>query len=285
MKKELMETLIDLALQEDLGPHDVTTNALIPETAYGIAKVLAKEDFLLAGIEVFSRVFSRLDSKTKVTYFFRDGDSIKSGDIIAEVNGPLRALLSGERTALNFLQRLSGIATFCRMIVKKIEDYPVKILDTRKTTPGWRMLEKEAIRIGGGFNHRFGLFDGVLIKDNHIQAVGSITRAITLARAYAPLTLKIEVEVNRLEQVEEALAAKADIIMLDNMSIEEMEVAVKKINGRALVEASGGITLKNVEAVAKTGVNFISLGALTSNVRSVDISMELEGKTDNASYH
>ncbi len=276
--KGFVETLIDLALEEDLGPHDLTTNALIPETDYGIAKVMAKEDFLLAGIKVFCQVFSRLDSRTKTTQFFLEGDIIKSGEIIAEVDGPLRALLSGERTALNFLQRLSGIATFCRMIVKKIENYPVKILDTRKTTPGWRQLEKEAVRIGGGSNHRFGLFDGILIKDNHIQAVGSITQAIILARSYAPLTLKIEVEVNNLEQVEEALAAKADIIMLDNMPIEEMELAVKKINGRALVEASGGITLNNVEAVAKTGVNFISLGSLTSNVRAVDISMELERK-------
>ncbi|MCX8011558.1 MAG: carboxylating nicotinate-nucleotide diphosphorylase [Desulfobacterota bacterium] len=274
----MVETLIDLALQEDLGPHDITTNALISETDYGVAKVIAKEDFLLAGIKVFGEVFSRLDRRTRVTQFFQDGDNIKSGEIIAEVNGPLRALLSGERTALNFLQRLSGIATFCRMVVKKIENYPVKILDTRKTTPGWRRLEKEAVRIGGGFNHRFGLFDGVLIKDNHIQALGSIARAIAQARSFAPLTLKIEVEVNSLDQVEEALAANADIIMLDNMSIEEMELAVKRINGRALVEASGGITLKNVEAVAKTGVNFISLGTLTSNVRAVDISMELEGK-------
>ncbi len=164
------------------------------------------------------------------------------------------------------------------MVVKKVKGYPIKILDTRKTTPGWRVLEKEAVRVGGGFNHRFGLFDGVLIKDNHIQAVGTITRAIALARSKAPVTLKIEVEVNTLEQVDEALKAKADIIMLDNMSLEAVKRAVKKIKGRALVEASGGITLENVASVAKTGIDVISIGALTSAFRAVDISMELEGK-------
>lgn len=275
---EGIDALIDLALQEDFGPHDVTTKSLIKEKDLGVAKVLAKEDFLLAGMSVFSRVFFRFDETTQVTSFFKEGEEVKDGDIIAEVKGPLWVLLSGERTALNFLQRLSGIATFTRMVVKKVEDYPVKILDTRKTTPGWRVLEKEAVRVGGGFNHRFGLYDGVLIKDNHIQAVGSITRAITLARSQAPLTLKIEVEVNTFEQVEEALKAKADIIMLDNMSLADMKRAVKKIKGLALVEASGGITLENVESVARTGVDVISIGALTSAFRAVDISMELEGK-------
>ena len=275
---EAVEALIDLALREDLGPHDITTKSLIKEKDRGSATVLAKEDFLLAGLSVFSRVFFRLDEKISVTSFFKDGEEVKAGNIIAEVEGPLWVLLSGERTALNFLQRLSGIATFTRMVVKKVKGYPIKILDTRKTTPGWRVLEKEAVRVGGGFNHRFGLFDGVLIKDNHIQAVGNITQAITLARSKAPVTLKIEVEVNTLEQVDEALKAKADIIMLDNMSLEDMKRAVKKIKGRALVEASGGITLENVASVAKTGIDVISIGALTSAFRAVDISMELEGK-------
>jgi nicotinate-nucleotide pyrophosphorylase (carboxylating) len=275
---EAVEALIDLALQEDLGPHDITTKSLIKEKDRGSATVLAKEDFLLAGLSVFSRVFFRLDEKVRVASFFKDGEEIKAGNIIAKVEGPLWALLSGERTALNFLQRLSGIATFTRMVVKKIKGYPTKILDTRKTTPGWRVLEKEAVRVGGGFNHRFGLFDGVLIKDNHIQAVGNITRAIMLARSKAPVTLKIEVEVNTLEQVDEALKAKADIVMLDNMSLEDMKRAVKKIKDRALVEASGGITLENVASVAKTGIDVISIGALTSAFRAIDISMELEGK-------
>ena len=275
---EVIASLIELALQEDLGLQDVTTKSLIKEKDLGKARVIAKEAFLLAGIKVFSQVFSRLEDKVKVTPLFKDGAKIKNNDIIAEVKGPLWALLSGERTALNFLQRLSGIATFTRKIIKKVERYPVKILDTRKTTPGWRLLEKEAVRTGGGFNHRFGLYDGVLIKDNHIQAVGGIFRAVERARAHAPLTLKIEVEVNTLKEVEEALKAKADIIMLDNMSLKNMEQAVKQIKGRALVEASGGINPENIEAVAKTGVDFISLGALTSAFRAVDISMDVEEK-------
>ena len=275
---EAIDALIDLALREDLGPHDVTTKSLVKKKDRGSATVLAKEDFLLAGLSVFSRVFFRLDEKISVSVFFKDGEEVKAGDIIVEVKGPLWVLLSGERTALNFLQRLSGIATFTRTVVKKVKGYPVKILDTRKTTPGWRALEKEAVRIGGGFNHRFGLYDGVLIKDNHIQAVGNITRAIMLARFNAPVTLKIEVEVNTLKQLDEALKANADIIMLDNMSLEDMTCAVKKIKGRALVEASGGITLENIASVAKTGVDFISIGALTSAPRAIDISMELGGK-------
>ncbi|HPD61186.1 MAG TPA: carboxylating nicotinate-nucleotide diphosphorylase, partial [Thermodesulfobacteriota bacterium] len=224
---EPVETLIDLALREDLGPQDITTQSLIKEKDGGSATVLAKEDFLLAGLNIFSRVFFHLDESVSVTSFFKDGEEVKAGNIIAQVEGPLWALLSGERTALNFLQRLSGIATFTRLVVKKVTGYPIKILDTRKTTPGWRVLEKEAVRVGGGFNHRFGLFDGVLIKDNHIQAVGSIAQAIALARSKAPVTLKIEVEVNTLEQLDEALKAKADIIMLDNMAVEQMQKAVE----------------------------------------------------------
>lgn len=270
-----VEALIDLALWEDIGPRDVTTNSLIKKHEQGCARIRAKECFLLAGLEVFAEVFIRLEKEVVITPFFHDGAEIESGSIVAEVYGPLWALLSGERTALNFLQRLSGIATFAQQLMKKLEGYPVRILDTRKTTPGWRVLEKEAVRIGGGCNHRWGLFDGVLIKDNHIRALGSITRAIETARSAVPLMLKIEVEVNSLEEVSEALEAKADIIMLDNMSVDDMRLAVERIGGAALVEASGGISLENVVAIAQTGVNFISMGVLTTAVKAVDISMEL----------
>ena len=216
-----------------------------------------------------------MEKEIRITPFFDDGAEVESGDILAEVKGPLWALLSGERTALNFLQRLSGIATFARQLTNKVAKYPVRILDTRKTTPGWRTLEKDAVRIGGGYNHRWGLFDGVLIKDNHIRAVGSITKAIAIARSQAPLALKVEVEVSSLKEVDEALKATADIIMLDNMSVADMRLAVEKIGGAALVEASGGITLENVVSIAKTGVDFISMGVLTTAVKAVDISMDL----------
>ncbi|MFH0813155.1 MAG: carboxylating nicotinate-nucleotide diphosphorylase [Pseudomonadota bacterium] len=273
-----VEAIIALALWEDIGHQDVTTRSLIDVAERGNARIKAKEDFLLAGMNIFFRVFVQLEKEVTITPFFHDGDEIKQGDVIAEVRGPLWALLTGERTALNFLQRLSGIATLTREIVKKVERYPVRILDTRKTTPGWRTLEKEAVKVGGGFNHRWGLYDGVLIKDNHIRAVGGIEKAVAKARAQIPLTMKIEVEVSSLEEVDEALRAKADIIMLDNMSLDEMRLAVEKIKGRALVEASGGITIENVASVAKTGVDFISMGALTTSFRAVDISMDLEAK-------
>lgn len=273
-----VEAIIALALWEDIGHQDVTTRSLIDVAERGNARIKAKEDFLLAGMNIFFRVFVQLEKEVTITPFFHDGDEIKQGDVIAEVRGPLWALLTGERTALNFLQRLSGIATLTREIVKKVERYPVRILDTRKTTPGWRTLEKEAVKVGGGFNHRWGLYDGVLIKDNHIRAVGGIEKAVAKARAQIPLTMKIEVEVSSLEEVDEALRAKADIIMLDNMSLDEMRLAVEKIKGRAPVEASGGITIENVASVAKTGVDFISMGALTTSFRAVDISMDLEAK-------
>jgi nicotinate-nucleotide pyrophosphorylase (carboxylating) len=273
-----IETIIDRALREDIGPRDVTTNSLIEKEDQGCGRIRAKESFLLAGMEVFSQVFARLEKNVEVRPLFDDGDEIENDTIIAEMQGPLWALLSGERTALNFLQRLSGIATFARKLTEKVAAYPVRILDTRKTTPGWRALEKEAVRLGGAHNHRWGLYDGVLIKDNHIRAVGSITEAIARARSGVPLTSKIEVEVSSLEEVEEALEAKADIIMLDNMTAPDMRLAVAKIGGAALVEASGGITLENIAAIAETGVDFISVGALTTAVRAVDISMEVGGQ-------
>lgn len=271
-----IQELIDLALREDLGYGDATTKALIPEDQHGRARVEAREDFVLAGLRVFAQVFHRLEPAIASTFFMKDGALVHAGEKIARLEGPLWALLSGERTALNFLQRLSGIATLTRQVVQRVEAYPVKILDTRKTTPGWRTLEKEAVAVGGGHNHRTGLFDGVLIKDNHVRAAGGVGRAVALARERASFTLKIEVEVTTLAEVKEALRAKADIIMLDNMSLDEMRRAVEVIRGRALVEASGGVTLDNVEAVAKTGVDCISMGALTSAFRAVDISMEVE---------
>lgn len=271
-----IQDLIDLALREDLGYGDVTTKALIPEDHYGRARVEAREDFVLAGLEVFALVFHRLEPTIALTTFAKDGAPVHAGDTIARLEGPLWALLGGERTALNFLQRLSGVATLTRHVVQRVQAYPVKILDTRKTTPGWRVIEKEAVVAGGAHNHRTGLFDGVLIKDNHLRAAGGVARAVARARARAPFTLKIEVEVTTLAEVQEALDAKADIIMLDNMSLEEMRRAVEVIRGRALTEASGGVTLDNVEAVAQTGVDCISMGALTSAFRAVDISMEVE---------
>ncbi|MBN2467570.1 MAG: carboxylating nicotinate-nucleotide diphosphorylase [Deltaproteobacteria bacterium] len=268
--------IIDLALREDIGHRDVTTHLLVNKEARGTARMRAKETFVLAGSEIVSQVFVRLGGDVKTTLFYEDGAEVHAGDAIAELKGSLRVLLGGERTALNFLQRLSGVATETRRIVKKVEGYPVRILDTRKTTPGWRALEKEAVRIGGGYNHRWGLYDGILIKDNHIGVAGGIVRAVERARLNAPLLAKIEVEVSTLREVEEALRAGADVIMLDNMSITDMKKAVDFINKRALVEASGGITFENVEAIARTGVDFVSMGALTTASRAVDITMEVE---------
>jgi nicotinate-nucleotide pyrophosphorylase (carboxylating) len=271
-----IDALIDLALREDLGHRDVTTSILIDKTAVGAARITAKEEFFLAGMSAFARVFQRLFADIKIESAFQDGDHVPRGTVIARVSGPVWALLSGERTALNFVQRLSGIATLTRHVTDKVRHYPVRVVDTRKTTPGWRTLEKEAVRTGGGFNHRFGLYDGVLIKDNHLRAAGSIAKAVALVRSKAPFTLKIEVEVETMAQVDEALAAKADIIMLDNMNEQDMRAAVRRINGRALVEASGGITPDNVQQVAQTGVDVISMGMLTTAARAVDISLGLE---------
>ena len=270
------DALISLALWEDIGHRDVTTDILIDECAIGSATILAKENFLLAGLEVFTRVFYHVDKRVAVQAILQDGDEVAAGSTVARVTGPVRALLSGERTALNFLQRLSGVATLVRQVTDSVRQYPARIVDTRKTTPGWRQLEKDAVRIGGARNHRCGLYDGVLIKDNHIRAAGDITTAVSRAREQAPFTLKIEVEVESLAQLEEALASRADIIMLDNMSLDDMREAVKRVNGRAIIEASGGITPENVEDVARTGVDVISMRMLTSAPRAVDISMELD---------
>ena len=273
--RPLIDRIIDLALEEDLGPGDLTTWAIIDPSIKGKARLLAKEEIVLAGIEVFGKVLSRLDPEIAVECNFHDGDVVAKAKDIGVVKGSIRGILSGERTALNFLQHLSGIATLTRRYVDKTDPSKVRVIDTRKTTPGLRVLEKYAVRVGGGFNHRFGLFDGVLIKDNHIAAVGSISKAVAKIRATVPHTLRIEVEVDDIKGLEQALEAGADAILLDNMSVKEMEEAVTIAGGRVLLEASGGITLESIEEISQTGVNLISVGAITHSARSVDISLEL----------
>lgn len=264
------------ALKEDMPLGDITTDNIINEESVSKAEFLAKQDAVIAGLDVAKHVFEVLDSNCEFTAFVNDGDSVKKGDIIASVSGPTRALLKAERTALNFLQRLSAIATMTNRYVKKIEGLPVRIADTRKTTPGLRFMEKYAVSAGGGSNHRFSLSDGVLIKDNHIAAAGGIRNAIEAVRKNIPHTVKIEVEVESLEEVKEALDCKADIIMLDNMTNQQMAEAVILINKRALVEASGNMSEETIYDVALTGVDIISIGKLTHSANSVDISMNIE---------
>ena len=270
-----IKTFISNALREDIGPGDLTTEALIQPDIEGKAELIAKEPLILAGIEVAREVFHQVNQDINFLGRHPDGEDLSSSTVIATISGPLRSLLTAERVALNLLQRLSGIATLTRQYVNGIEGTKARIVDTRKTTPGLRALEKYAVTIGGGKNHRFGLFDGILIKDNHIAAVGSLTEAVKRAREKVPHTLKIEVETENLDQVREAISAGAEIIMLDNMDIETMKEAVKLINGKALIEASGGINLNNVRQVAETGVDLISVGAITHSARSMDISMEI----------
>lgn len=270
-----IDKIIDSALEEDLGPGDITTSAIIDSSLKGKARLLAKEEIILAGIEVFSRVFSRLDPEIVVECTYHDGDVVPNGYDIGIIRGSMRGMLSGERTALNFLQHLSGIATLTKRYVEKIDPSKVRVIDTRKTTPRLRILEKYAVRMGGGFNHRFGLFDGILIKDNHIAAAGSISKALAKIKANVPHTLKIEVEVEDIKGVEEAIVAGADAILLDNMSVKEMKEAVSIARGRVLLEASGGITLESIGEISKTGINLISIGAITHSARSVDISLEV----------
>lgn len=269
-----VEQLIERALEEDVGTGDITTLTTISEDAVGHGKYIAKEDGVLCGIDLARRVYEKLDGKIEFTAYKKDGDEVVRGDIIAEVHGPAISLLTGERVGLNLMQRLSGTATKTRECVKKIEGTNATIADTRKTTPGLRVLEKYAVRVGGGSNHRFNLADGILIKDNHIVAAGGITEAVKRARKNAPHTLKVEVEVETFEQLEEALEAGADIIMLDNMSCEDMTRAVKIVDGRAKTEASGNMGDRDLLEVAKTGVDIISIGALTHSVRSLDISLK-----------
>ncbi len=265
---------IRLALVEDLGHGDVTSLLIVPECKDAKAAIRAKEDLVLAGMPFVKEVFAAVDACIDIKSFFNEGDDILKGSVIAEVTGNARALLAGERTALNLLQRVSGIATLTRSYKKLVSDLGVKIVDTRKTSPGMRFFEKYGVRAGGGDNHRFGLYDGVLIKDNHIRIAGGITEAMMQAKKTHHL-MKVEVEVGNFDELREALDAGADVIMLDNMSSSDMTQAVKITNGRALLEASGNITIDNIRLIAETGVDLISIGALTHSARAVDISMKI----------
>lgn len=268
------DRLIRMALEEDITSEDVSTNAVMPEYAAGTVDLIAKKDGVIAGLDVYARVFTLLDEKTEIIFFCKDGDTVRKGEKLAVVNGDIRVLLSGERVALNYLQRMSGIATYTREVASLLEGSRVTLLDTRKTTPNCRIFEKYAVRIGGGQNHRYNLSDGVLLKDNHIGAAGSITKAIRMAKEYAPFVRKIEIEVETLEQVKEAVAAGADIIMLDNMTPEMMKQAVALIDGKAQTECSGNVTKENIAKIRDIGVDFVSSGALTHSAPILDISMK-----------
>ena len=264
------------ALKEDVGTGDITTNSCVPENAVSRGVFKAKEAGVICGLGVLARIFALLDDSVLVTAFKKDGDLIEAGSKIAGISGPSRSILTGERTALNILQHLSGVATRTSQAAKSVSGTKAKIVDTRKTAPGLRVLDKYAVRCGGGSNHRFNLSDGVLIKDNHIAAAGGISSAVSFARSNCPFTVKIEVEVETPAQIEEALAAGADIIMLDNMTVEAMAEAVKTIGGRALIEASGNMGERDLREVAQTGVDFISVGALTHSVKALDISLKFD---------
>ena len=268
------DQLIRMALQEDITSEDVSTNAVMPTATKGTVELIAKEDGVIAGLDIYARVFTILDEKTEIDFHCKDGDEVKKGELMATVTGDIRVLLSGERVALNYLQRMSGIATYTRQVAKLLEGSKVTLLDTRKTTPNCRVFEKYAVRVGGGCNHRYNLSDGVLLKDNHIGAAGSVTKAVQMAKAYAPFVRKIEIEVETLEQVKEAVEAGADIIMLDNMTPEVMKQAVELIDGRAQTECSGNITKENIQKIREIGVDFVSSGALTHSAPILDISMK-----------
>lgn len=277
-----IQHLIEIALQEDIGPGDITTDNLVGPDLEGKGVITAKEPLVIAGLDVAGQVFEHLDHEVIFRAGYEDGDVIKDGGTVAEVEGKLQVLLKGERTALNFLQRLSGIATCVRSYVDELANQSVRLVDTRKTAPGWRVLEKYAVRMGGAHNHRMGLYDGVLIKDNHIAACGGIIKAVDRIRANVSHLVKIEVEVSDLSQVKDAMDAGADVIMLDNMNIKKIKEAVAFINGKAAVEVSGGITKKGLKPLAVTGVDIISVGALTHSARCVDISMRISPLVRNA---
>ena len=265
---------IKMALEEDINSEDVSTNAVMPEYKKGEVQLICKEDGIIAGLMVFERVFTLLDSDTQVTCHVKDGDEVKKGEVLAVVTGDIRVLLSGERTALNYLQRMSGIATYTRSVARLLEGTKTTLLDTRKTTPGMRVFEKYAVRVGGGANHRYNLSDGVLLKDNHIDAAGGVTQAVQAARAYAPFVRKIEVETENLDMVREAVEAGADIIMLDNMTPKQMAEAIQLIKGTAETECSGNVTKENINTITQLGVDYISSGALTHSAPILDISMK-----------
>ena len=269
-----IDPLILGALREDISGEDVSTNSVMPTSQAGMVTLICKEEGVICGLQVFERVFTLLDEKTEVKFFVKDGDSVKPGDKLAEVYGDIRVLLSGERTALNYLQRMSGIATYTRKVAALLEGSGIKLLDTRKTTPNNRIFEKYAVRIGGGNNHRYNLSDGVLLKDNHIGAAGGVKEAIAMAKEYAPFVRKIEIETEDLDMVRDAVEAGADIIMLDNMTIEQITEAVKIIDGKAEIEISGNVTAENIERLKGTGVNYISSGALTHSAPILDVSLK-----------
>ena len=268
------DELILSALKEDISSEDVSTNAVMPDYQLGEVELLCKEDGVIAGLPVFARVFELLDAKTEVTLFAKDGDTVTKGQKLGVIRGDIRVLLSGERTALNYLQRMSGIATYTRSIAMLFEGSKTKLLDTRKTTPNMRIFEKYAVKVGGGYNHRYNLSDGVLLKDNHIGAAGSVAKAVAMAKEYAPFVRKIEIEVENLDMFKEALEAGADIIMLDNMSVEDMREAVRLADGKAEIECSGNVTRENVERLIDIGVDYISSGALTHSAPILDLSLK-----------
>ena len=269
-----VDRLLLQALEEDISSEDVTTNAVMPEAAAGQVELICKQEGIIAGLSVFRRVFELLEEHTRVDFFCRDGDAVKNGQKLAVVSGDIRVLLSGERVALNYLQRMSGIATYTRQLADLLKGSGAKLLDTRKTTPNMRIFEKYAVRVGGGFNHRYNLSDGVLLKDNHISAAGSVKRAVEMAKEYAPFVRRIEVEAETPEMVREAYEAGADIIMLDNMSDDQIRQAVEIIGGRAKTECSGNVTRENILRLASLGVDYISSGALTHSAGILDLSMK-----------
>ncbi|MCI5897604.1 MAG: carboxylating nicotinate-nucleotide diphosphorylase [Anaerovoracaceae bacterium] len=262
------------ALREDITSEDITTNSVMRDFRMGEVELICKEDGVIAGLEVFKRVFELLDKDTEITFFCKDGDTVKKGEKLGVVHGDIRVLLSGERTALNFLQRMSGIATYTRSIADLLKGSKTKLLDTRKTTPNMRVFEKYAVKVGGGYNHRFNLSDGILLKDNHIGAAGGVKEAVKMAKEYAPFVRKIEVEVENIDMLKEALEAGADIIMLDNMSVEDMKEAVRLAAGKAEIECSGNVTKENVAKLTDIGVDYISSGALTHSSPILDLSLK-----------
>ena len=268
------DDLILSALKEDITSEDITTNSVMPEYCLGEVDLICKQDGIIAGLGVFKRVFELLDETTEVFFNCKDGDEVKNGQYIGKVRGDIRALLSGERTALNYLQRMSGIATYTNSVAKLLEGTKTKLLDTRKTTPNMRIFEKYAVKVGGGNNHRYNLSDGILLKDNHIGAAGGVKKAVKMAKEYAPFVRKIEIEVENLDMLREALDAGADIIMLDNMSVEDMKEAVRLAKGKAETECSGNVTKENIERLTDIGVDYISSGALTHSAPILDLSLK-----------
>ena len=268
------DELIMMALKEDISNEDISTNAVMPDYKKGEVDLICKQDGVICGLNVFSRTFTLLDAGTQVELYKKDGDEVKKGEHVARVTGDIRVLLSGERTALNYLQRMSGIATYTRRVVNLLKGCKTRLLDTRKTTPNMRIFEKYAVKVGGGVNHRYNLSDGILLKDNHIGAAGGVAQAIKMARDYAPFVRKVEVEVENLDMCREAVEAGADIIMLDNMSPADMKRAVELIGGRALTECSGNVTEENIKNIIDTGVDYVSSGALTHSAPVLDLSLK-----------